>query len=227
MKESKCMKERKDYSFCKMSVRESIEDEFSIRGLSISHRSEGELIVIGDFFKYLRSFLDHPDAFYGTLLPMLEVETLGKMTMVGAEGDLCTEGFWLHSGYGRYYARRVDEEGLPYEETRDFCKPGKVEQIPVNGDLNLQLARGAVIIPLPKEYIECLKPNAFDLEKQDFLEKMKIKKMKPRERYQEFLSFFGVEIEQYFAVKHIASFLAMQPSFLSRLRGENFKRQSK
>ncbi|TCC88452.1 cyclic nucleotide-binding domain-containing protein [Pedobacter hiemivivus] len=237
MKESKCMKEPKDYSFCKMSVRKSIEDEFSSRGLSISHRSEGELIIINDFFNYLRSFLDLSDAFYSMVLPMLEVETLKKMTMVDAEGSICAEGFWLQSGYGRYYTNKVDKEGLPYEETADFCKPGKVEMIPVNSDLNLQLARGAIIILLPKEYFECLKLNApeveelgkkiFDLEKQGFLEKMKIGKMKPRERYQEFLSFFGVEIEQYFAVKHIASFLAMQPSFLSRLRGENFKRQTK
>ncbi|TKC58450.1 Crp/Fnr family transcriptional regulator [Pedobacter hiemivivus] len=236
MKEIKRATENKNYLLCKTSVRESIEDEFNSGDLRVSHRSEEELMIINDFLNYLRSFLDYSDAFYSSILPMLEVHTLDKMTVLAAEGEIGTDAFWLQSGYGRYFIRKVDGEGLPLEVTIDFCKPGKVMVIPVNSNFNLQLARGAVIILLPKDYFERLKLNApvveelrnkiLDFEKQDFLEKMSMVNMKPREKYQEFLGFFGVEIEQYFAVKHIASYLGMQPSFLSRLRGENFKRKS-
>lgn len=240
MEEDKYRLEDANYSFCKMSLRKSLEDEFGSRGLRISHRSEAELLVINDFLNYLRSFLDYSDAFYTTILPRLEVHTLEKMTMLVAEGGIYTDGFWLQAGYGRYFTNKTDEEGLPYEITADFCKPGKIMVVPeclFNGstsNFNLQLARGSIVIPLPNEHFESLKLNAPEVEElgnkilaldnQGCLEKMKMLKMKPREKYREFLRIFGVEIEQYFAVKHVANYLGMRPSFLSRLRGENFKK---
>lgn len=199
-------------------------------------------IAARDLLTYLQGHQKDAPEFYNAISPMLQVQTLDKTEMIVREGEVCTNVFWVQMGYGRYFKIITDEDGLTDEETIDFCKPGKmliINECYFNespSSFYLQFAAGTVIIPFEKDWFETLKLNSpqattlaskiLALDKPESQRIMRMLKMKPRERYREFLRLFDVDIEQYFAVKHIASFLGMRPSYLSRLRGEYFKNKT-
>ncbi|WP_316818920.1 hypothetical protein [Pedobacter nyackensis] len=174
--------------------------------------------------------------------PLLEAQTLKKKHTFVKEGELNKNVFWLQSGYGRYFKVKTNEDGVEVEDTIDFCKPGKILFVrecvflDLPGVFDLQLAAGTVIVPFQKEYFDALELDEAKMiklinkilarDRPEGMKRMCMLKLRPRERYREFLKFFGNEIEQYFAIKHIASFLGMQPSYLSRLRGEYAKKKS-
>lgn len=189
-----------------------------------------------DLFAYLHKYLKYNSGFYNLVFPMLEVRKLKKKEVILKEGEVCKQIFWLQSGSGRYFRRATDENGFEYEETIDFCKPGKIVFMGESffseepSKISFELSAEAVIIPFSKECYEYMSlkrrevlkiinrilasKSEYEMTKNYYL------KLKPRNRYQEFLAVFGVEIEQGFKIKQIAVHLALRPSFLSRLRGE-------
>lgn len=191
---------------------------------------------------YLCRHLDDKSKFCETGLPIPGMQTLDKTTTIVKEGEMNKNAFWLQSGYGRYFEVITNKEGIKEEITVDFCKPGKMlfvrECIFFDSPsiFYLQVAAKAVVIPFQQMYFDALKSEGSKVEKltsrilakdkPESLMRMIILKMKPRERYSEFLKFYGLDIEQYFAVKHIASFLGMRPSYLSRLRGDYIKKKT-
>lgn len=194
-----------------------------------------------DFLAYLHSHLDDSAEFYSLISRTLNIRKLNKNEVIFKEGEVCKEAFWLQSGYGRYFQITVDEDGFTREETKEFCKPGKIvfgrgffDETP--SPFNFELAAGAVIVPFTKACYEFLKmkepevatiaTKILDLEATDGINNKNMMKMKPRERYREFLGVFGIDIQQHFAVKHIANNLGLQPSYLSRLRGEYHKKKT-
>lgn len=198
--------------------------------------------AVKDFCCYMRANLDEKFAGCETVFPSFEVRTLSKVTAILKDPKAYNHVFWLQSGYGRYFALTTNEEGATIEVTADFCKAGELHIIKdcfLNGQTikcKLQLAPGTVIIPFQKKYFDDLKLNGSEiaviankiigLEKSQNLKRIWMIKMKPRDRYQEFLRLFGSQIEQCFAVKDIANYLGMQPSFLSRLRAECLKNKA-
>jgi hypothetical protein len=197
-------------------------------------------LAVANLLNYLSNHLDLSSQFYITISPMLEARTLNKTQTFVRKGEICTTAFWIESGYCRCFINVKDNEGLPKEETIDFCRFNKIMVIPECFFNNLpcnyamEIAQGAVIVPFSRDCFNVLKMSApeaealankiLSLEKPESLEKSGMFKMKPRARYDEFLRIFGPEIEQYFPVKHNASYLGMQPSYLSRLRSEKTKR---
>ena len=190
-----------------------------------------------DFLAYLRNHEDFKSGFFEVISAMFSVRTSRSAEVVVNEGEVCNEAFWLQLGYARCYTVITDHEGTRHEKTVDFCKAGEIQTIRksfINGspsEFGFQLAAGAVIIPFTRRCFTHLQekwPEAAVLANKilapDGIEKANMMRLKPRDRYREFLKLFGADIEQYFAVKHIASYLGMQPAYLSRLRGENVKK---
>jgi hypothetical protein len=197
-------------------------------------------IVKDNLLSYLQSHLNYSREFEIAILPMLKVRTLDKVERIVNQDEVCRTALWLHSGYGRWFEERKDKDGLPVDVTIDFFRHGKIL---VSGEcffndfpslFNVELAAGSVIIDFPRHFYDTLRlttPEAETLtikilatDRPEGLEKMNMVRKNTRARYKEFLRIFGPEIEQYFAVKHIASYLAMQPSYLSRIRAEYFKK---
>lgn len=198
--------------------------------------------AVPDLLAYLKERLDDSTGFYETIGPMLQVQHFDKAKIIAKAGEMGLVAFWLQLGYARCFTTSVNEEGLPQEKTTDFCSPNKILVITESffggmpSKFNVQLSAGAVVVPFPRHAFDFLKSMApgvealankiLALDKPEGQEKTIMQGMKPRERYREFLRFFGVEIEQYFAIKHIASYLNMTPTFLSRLRGELYKNKT-
>lgn len=188
-----------------------------------------------DLLAYLLN-LDHKAQFYDTILSKLQVVKLKKKKVILKEGEISKEAFWLQSGYGRYFRTVTDEDGVTYQETFSFCKPGKIVFIAGSffnnnpSEFGFELAAESVIIPFSKESYESLKVRvpeiAFvanrisSLDNKELMKKNHLLNKKSRERYKEFLNFFGIGIQQYFTVKQIANHLGIQRTYLSRLRGE-------
>ncbi len=202
-----------------------------------------EKLVKDNFLKYLRSYLNYSPQFEAAILPMLTVRILEKVERIVNRDEVCRAALWLHAGYGRWFDEYVDKDGISMDVTIDFFRPGKIL---VTGEgffndfpslFNVELAAGSVVIDFPRHLYDELKLIAPETEtlatkilatdRSEGLEKIIMVKRKTRDRYREFLRIFGPEIEQYFAVKHIASYLGMQPSYLSRLRAEYFKKKPK
>lgn len=205
-----------------------------------SQAGDLDRVVKGNLLNYLQSHLDYKPEFEIAILPMLRVRILEKVERIVKQDEVCRTALWLHAGYGRWFAESEDKEGLPVDVTIDFFRHGKIL---VSGEcffndspslFNVELAAGSVVIDFPRDFYDILKlsvPEAETLatkilamDRPEGLEKMNMVKRNTRDRYQEFLRMFGPEIEQYFAVKQIASYLAMQPSYLSRIRAERFKK---
>lgn len=207
------------------------------------HKSQAydlDKVVKDTLLNYLQSHFDYSPEFEVAILPMLRVRILEKVERIAKQDEVCRTALWLHSGYGRWFAEGKDKEGLPVDMTVDFFRHGKIL---VNGGcflnespslFNVELAAGSVVVDFPRDFYDTFKLSAPEAEKlaikilamdkPEGLEKMNMVKRNTRDRYQEFLRMFGFEIEQYFAVKHIASYLAMQPSYLSRIRAERCKK---
>lgn len=195
-----------------------------------------------DLCHYLRKHLDEKLELCETAFSSIEIQSLTKITALLAEGNWDKQAFWLQSGYGRYFGVRANEYGREIEVTVDFCKPRKiifVREYFLTGmaiKCDLQLTAGSVIIPFHIADFDHLQLDGAEvavfankimaLEKSENLRRISMMKMKPRERYKEFLRIFGVEIERSFAVKDIADYLGMQPSYLSRLRAEYLKNKT-
>lgn len=198
--------------------------------------------VVGDFLAYLGNYLDINPKIYELISPMLQVRELVKNEVIVNEGEICREAFWLQAGYGRYFKTITDENGVGHDQTIDFCKPGRF--LFVSGsffdesisEFGFELSAGSIIIPFTKNDYDSLIQRCPEvatiankilvLDKFEVIRKMDMMKIKPRERYREFLILFEADIEQYFAIKHIANNLGLQPSYLSRLRGEFRKKKS-
>lgn len=194
--------------------------------------------AVKNLCNYLHESLDRSE-FCETVLPLLEVQRFEKMTAVLEESLAPNHAFWLQSGHARYFIVNTNSEGEKKEVTVEFCEPGKilfVRDCFLDGQMKkctLQFAAGTVIIPLKKAHFVNLKWDvsefaSFAFKMMTSIESEKFKrtimmKMKPRDKYKECLRIFGVDIELSFAAKHIASYLGMQPSYLSRLRAESLK----
>jgi len=204
------------------------------------NHSEFDIQVVDNFISYLNGRSIASDNLRKNISPMLGVRILDKKERIVNQGEVCTSSFWLQSGYGRCFVIVKDKEGLPFEKTIKFFGQGKIASINsafFNGepcDFNFELSAGAVVVPFSRSCFEKLKlnvPEAGDLansimamEWLEDLEQRELLRLKQRIRYQEFLRVFGVEIEQHFAIKHIASYLKLNPSFLSRIRSECYRK---
>lgn len=192
--------------------------------------------AVNGLFSYLSSHLEGRTEFDESLFSTLEVRTLAKKEIIATDGKVSLNSFWLQKGYGRFFKLRKNSEGITEEVTIDFCKPGKILFIKdifsneASKEFHFQLPEGAVIIPLEEGY-----PEAFNLteleavrlivkimasERPEYFRRMELMHLRPRERYINFLKYFGVGIELDVLVKQVACFLKMRPSYLSRIRGE-------
>lgn len=203
-------------------------------------RSEFEVQVVDNFMNYLNGLLKIGDSFRRSISPMLWVRTFAKKERIVMQGEVCTSSFWLQSGYARCFTEVKDKEGLPFEKTVRFYTPGKIAAIHSSffndepSAFNFELSAGAVVVPFSRSCFDMLQlrapeagslsNNIMAMNDQDELEKTELLGLKQRPRYQEFLRIFGVGIEQHFAIKHIASYLKMNPSFLSRIRSECYRK---
>jgi CRP-like cAMP-binding protein len=197
--------------------------------------------AVANLLSYLGSHLGLSPEFYSAIEPMLEGKILTSKLQVIKQGGVCRDAFWLNRGYIRCYNKTVDNYGMPIETTIDFCGAGRIFVIPecfFNDQpcsYDVEIANGSVIVPFTKDYFNALKlcapeaealaNNILSLEKLEGLKKMEMIKMKPRPRYREFIRILGKDVELFFSVKHIASYLGMQPSYLSRLRSEIRKKR--
>lgn len=191
-----------------------------------------------DFLAYLLN-LDHKAQFYEKILSKLSVLKLKKKKVILKEGEISKEAFWLQSGYGRYFRTAIDENGVKYQETFSFCKPGKIVFIAGGffndnpSEFGFELAAESVIIPFSKESYESLKMRVPDiaflanrissLNNKELLKKNHLLNRESRERYKKFLNFFGKEIEQCFTGKQIANHLGIQSTYFCRLKKELLK----
>jgi CRP-like cAMP-binding protein len=203
-------------------------------------QSEFDIQVVDDFMSYFNESLVVNDNIRSGISPMLWVRKFGKKERIVMPGEICTTSFWLQSGYGRCFVITNDKEGLPFEKTIKFFGQGKIAAIHSSFfneepcDFYFELSAGAVVVPFSRSCFETLKLNVPEIgdlannimarEETEHLEKMELIGLKARERYQEFLKIFGVEIEQHFAIKHIASYLKIPPSFLSKIRSELYRK---
>lgn len=195
--------------------------------------------AVKNLIAYLSSYLHLSDEFYQTIEPMLDPANLKEALSIANSGEICTDAYWIEEGYSRSFTKRIDKNGKEQEVTVGFGKSKSIFTIPecfFNNDVckyNVQIAKGSVVVPFSRVHFNMLKikaPEAEELaikiisrDKAEGLENALMLKMPPRMRYQEFLRIYGTEIEQFFALKHIASYLNMQPSYLSRLRNELIK----
>lgn len=198
--------------------------------------------AVKDLLAYLSSHLGGTIEFDVARISTLEVQTLVKNKIIAQEGKIYLNSFWLQKGYGRFFKLEKNSEGITEEVTIDFCRPGEmifVNEIFKNEsckEFHFELASGAVIIPLEEDCSVALNLSELEsailiakvmaLDRPEFFRRMYLLQLDPRARYNKFLKYFGVGIEQYFLVKQIAGFLKMQPSYLSRLRGEVFKKKA-
>lgn len=200
-------------------------------------------IADANLMEYLGKHMDLTKRRGTSMDPVVKARTLSKTERVVQKGTFCTTAFWMELGYGRCFTKRIDNKGLSDERTIDFFTFNKIllfDDCFFNGkpsDYDVEIAKNSVIVPFSKAFFELLNVNLKEIgmlvgdvlvhERARGLERVNIQRMKPRERYPEFLRVFGPEIEQFFAIKHIASFLGMQPSYLSRLRAENIRKGDK
>jgi hypothetical protein len=199
-------------------------------------------VAVKNLVTYLGQHLTLSNTFYDTIAPMLGGNAIESIFCVVKAGRICTVAYWIDQGYSRSFQLVKDEEDLWKDVTIDFCGPKKIMLVS-DGFFNnqvskyhVEIVKGSVIVPFSRECFDVLKltapeaealaNNILALEKSESLEKIEMMKMKPRDRYHEFLRIFGNEIVHFFAVKHVASYLGMQPSYLSRLRSE-IKRKEK
>ncbi|MBB5439652.1 hypothetical protein HDC92_003348 [Pedobacter sp. AK017] len=191
---------------------------------------------VGRLLAYLKSKMqtELTAAFSAGIIPMLNADTLPKLLLLAKPGDILQTAFWLDMGYGRAYKILYDKEGLPFERTIDFFKPGKIMLDPTAffegqpGNCYLEITKDAVIVPFTRENFNLLQlsaPEALTLAnniladgQKDGQEKMEMLKLPAKACYEEFKRIFGQGIEQYFPQKHIASYLGISPETLSRLR---------
>lgn len=198
--------------------------------------------AVKNLIVYLSSYLNLSDEFYSTIGPMLKPADLREVLCIAKSGEICTDAYWIEEGYSRSFMKKIDKNGKEQDVTIGFSKSKNIFTIPecfFNNDVckyNVQIAKGSVIVPFSRAHFNTLKfyaPEAEELatkiisrDKAEGLENALMLKMPPRMRYQEFLRIYGIEIEQFFALKHIASYLNMQPSYLSRLRSELLKKRT-
>jgi hypothetical protein len=206
-----------------------------------SEDSFGYFFAVGHLLAYLSKLVDLSQEFYDTIHSMLKPETLASKLQVADVGEICKTAYWIETGYARFFKEESDPDNGVYEDTIGFCRSQRILVIPecfFNGDpcgYGVELAEGSVVVPFSGTHFDLLKLSApeaetlankiLSLHLLEGLEKARLMKMKPRRRYREFLNIFGKEIEQFYAVKQIASYLGMNPAFLSRLRSEIKKKK--
>jgi CRP-like cAMP-binding protein len=192
-------------------------------------------VAVCNLLNYLNGQGNLSDEFNIVIGPMLKDDCLAAKLLVAEPGNVCQTAYWIEKGYARFYMKCRDEEGVEIEETIDFCGPGKILVISEcffrdePCQYYVEIAKDSVIVPFSRVNFEILKLTAPEAEalannilssiNTERIWKMKILKMKPRQRYAEFLKAYGMEIMQYFKVKQVASYLNMCPKYLSRVRG--------
>jgi|GEM_PF-3424096 len=150
------------------------------------------------------------------------------------QGDISEIAYWMPRGYGRAYIQvpgKFPDEVK--EETINFWKKGLVvvkdsffkRQASVH---YLEIAKNSVIRGITYENLQVMKARTKEANEligkilaEDYAEifyRAKLLRMPCKGRYDLFLSDFDAKIEQYFDLRHIASYLGMDPTTLAILR---------
>lgn len=156
-------------------------------------------------------------------------------TVIAEENRPLDFAWWLAEGYAQAYYYTLDELGLPIKHTVDFWKGGSfiVMSGPFfNGEVSrygIAVARGSRLIGISRsafEELEAETGEAYELavaviadHYDEKLDRMALLRQTALQRYLAFLDFYHPNIEQYFYLEDIASFLGMRAETLSRLRG--------
>jgi hypothetical protein len=198
-----------------------------------------ELYPISDLFAHLHRFEPIGEHFKG-LLPdrMMPIEgPFEKNTITLKQGEISTIASWMPVGYARAYVEvpaKQPWKKSPDQETIGFWKAKELIVIKDSffqrkGSTHfLEIARGSVLRSITYDNLEIMKIKTKEtyeliakILSDDYTkpaERTRFLKMKASERYAAFLEEFDPRIEQYFELRHIASYLGIDPTTLSDLR---------
>lgn len=196
------------------------------------------LYPIGDLFDHLNSVDPIGDNFKN-LLPqnMLPIDgPFDLNTILLKEGEVSEIAYWMPVGYARGY-REVPGQ-FPDEkkqQTIKFWKRGLVvikdsffKQVPSSHCL--EFSKDAVLRGIHFDQLQVMKQQTTEANEligkilsDDYAEvfdRAMLLRLPCMERYQLFLDYFHPRIEQYFELRHIASYLGMDPTTLAILRNK-------
>jgi CRP-like cAMP-binding protein len=192
--------------------------------------------AVKNLLKYLNNSTPLSNLFIDKISPMLAGQVLTKRFQMVLEGKVADVAYWLDKGYAKFYKIDHDSDGIPFKRTIDICKPGKI-LVDCGGFFNdlpsgcfIEIAANSVIVPFAKSDFfqlegvlseaNTLASKILALEIMENRAKADILRLKPRERYEGMITFFGEAVTQYVTGKDIAQYLSICPKYLSRLRGE-------
>ncbi|WP_285054861.1 Crp/Fnr family transcriptional regulator [Pedobacter ginsengisoli] len=197
-----------------------------------------ELYPITDLFGHLHDIEPIGDHFKN-LLPdcLLPVEgPFVQNVIVHSIGEICKTASWMPVGYARAFTEIPGKE--PWEtrqQTIGFWKAGEIVSLKdsffrqVPSSCFLEYAEDTVLYSISYDALQVMKRKTIEThelivkiladENSEVTERRQFFKMSAKERYSAFLDHFDPKIEQYFELKAIASYLLMDPTTLSNLRG--------
>lgn len=159
-----------------------------------------------------------------------------KNTVLLVAGQVSSVFWWMPRGYARAYMFAPGKESWEQKEvTIGFWKAGELVGAKDSffrrkpSFYFMEFAAGCVLRGISYDGLQVMKQKTIEANEliakilcQDYpqiIVRSEFLKMKAKDRYASFLEHFGPKIEQVFELKAIASYLAMDPTTLSNLRG--------